>query len=129
MIQLEQIQRLEARINQAIALISRLKGENETLRRTLDSAQEKVQRLEGLVGEFKSDQKEIEACIVRALENLDRLEDELPGSAGATKEPAPERTGRKRPEPAPEAARADAEAASEAAPEGPREGDGELDIF
>lgn len=125
MISLEQIQRLEARINEAVELIRRLRGENESLRRSVDSAQEKVQKLERLVGEFKTDQKEIEACIVRALQNLDRLEDE----AAAPPAPRRERSG----------ARKAAEAAADAAAE-PLEqqaadaettpgGDGELDIF
>jgi chemotaxis protein histidine kinase CheA len=112
MIHLEQIQRLEARINQAIELIHRLKGENESLRQTLDSAQEKVHKLEGLVGEFKTDQKEIEACIVRALQNLDRLEDEVATEPSQQPEhPSPK----------------DADDAAEA--QHSPEGNGELDIF
>lgn len=130
MIQLEQIQRLEARITQAIELIHRLKGENESLRRTLDSAQEKVHRLEGLVGEFKTDQKEIEACIVRALQNLDRLEDEA-GTEGA---PGPEqRRERAAPKKAetqePADGQADAPLSTETDADSAPGGDGELDIF
>ncbi len=45
MISLEQIRLLEARINKAVELIRRLRGENETLRRSVDSAQERVQKL------------------------------------------------------------------------------------
>ena len=132
MIQLEQIQRLEARITQAIELIRRLKGENESLRRTLDSAQEKVQRLEGLVGEFKTDQKEIEACIVRALQNLDRLEDEVGAEGAAGPEQRRERPARKQAESQePADGQADTPTAldTEAEAEGAPGGDGELDIF
>jgi FtsZ-binding cell division protein ZapB len=127
MISLEQIQRLEARINQAVEVIRRLRGENESLRRSVDSAQEKVQKLEGLVGEFKTDQKEIEACIVRALQNLDRLEDDAANS------PAPrrERSGaRKAAEAAADTAAGPLEQpAADAETEQTPGGDGELDIF
>jgi len=133
MIHLEQIQRLEARINQAIDLIRRLRGENESLRRTVDSAQEKVQRLESLVGEFKTDQKEIETCIVRALQNLDRLEDDVASSP--EQQPRRERSGPKKAASSDaadsDAARADAAIApaADTETEQPPEGHGELDIF
>jgi chromosome segregation ATPase len=77
MINLEQIQKLEARVTNAVELIKALKAENQSLRRTLDSAQSRMQELETLVGDFKSDQKDIEECILRALENLNELEDEI----------------------------------------------------
>jgi len=77
MINLEQIQKLEARVNKAVELIKTLKTENQNLRRTLDSAQSRMQELESLIGEFKNDQKDIEQCIIRALENLNELEDEI----------------------------------------------------
>ena len=77
MINLEQIQKLEARVTKAVELIKALKAENQSLRRTLDSAQSRVEQLETLVGDFRSDQKDIEECILRALENLNELEDEI----------------------------------------------------
>jgi len=87
MINLEQIQKLEARVNKAVELIRSLKTENQNLRRTLDSAQSRMQELEQLVGEFKNDQKDIEQSILRALENLNELEDEIkePQSAASAK--------------------------------------------
>ncbi len=95
MISLDQIQKLEARVNQAVELIKSLKAENQSLRSTLDSAQGRMQELEELVGEFKSGQQEIEQCIVRALENLDELEDEIGESAGEDTGQAAAAAGRK----------------------------------
>jgi peptidoglycan hydrolase CwlO-like protein len=87
MISLEQIRLLEARINKAVELIRNLKDENKTLRRAVNAAQTRMRELEKLVGDFKSDQQEIEQCILRALENLDRLEEEVTDRKGR-KEPA-----------------------------------------
>jgi chromosome segregation ATPase len=81
MINLEQIQKLEARVNKAVELIKTLKAENQSLRRTLDSAQNRMEELETLVKDFKSDQKDIERSILRALENLNELEDEISDAA------------------------------------------------
>ena len=77
MINLEQIQKLEARVTKAVQLIKTLKTENQSLRQTLDSAQAQMQELEKRVNNFKSDQKDIEQSILRALENLNELEDEI----------------------------------------------------
>ena len=77
MINLAQIQKLEARVTKAVELIKALKAENQSLRGTLDSAQSRMQELEALVDDFKGDQKDIEECILRALENLNELEDEI----------------------------------------------------
>jgi chromosome segregation ATPase len=87
MISLEQIRLLEARVNKAVELIRSLKDENKTLRRAVNAAQARMRELEKLVGDFKSDQQEIEQCILRALENLDRLEEEVTDKKGR-KEPA-----------------------------------------
>ena len=92
MISLEQIHLLEARIDKAVELIKRLKAENSTLRKTLDSAQSRMQDLEARVQELKSDQGEIEQSILRAIHSLDELEDEVSGSQeaaeGRTKRPS-----------------------------------------
>jgi FtsZ-binding cell division protein ZapB len=80
MISLEQIRLLEEKITRAIDLIRVLKEENATLRRGLDSAQRRMKELEGLVSGFKSDQKEIESVILRALKNLDDLEESTAAS-------------------------------------------------
>jgi chromosome segregation ATPase len=135
MISLEQIRLLEARINKAVELIRSLKDENKTMRRAVNAAQTRMRELEKLVGDFKSDQQEIEQCILRALENLDRLEEEVTEKKGR-KEPVPARG---------EAARERARGSTEepAKPEGAAEeasslppgtagggpGEKELDIF
>ena len=77
MINLEQIQKLEARVTKAVQLIKTLKTENESLRQTLDSAQARMEELEERINNFKTDQKDIEQSILRALENLNELEDEI----------------------------------------------------
>jgi len=82
MISLEQIRLLEARILKAVELIRSLKDENKTLRRAVNAAQTRMRELEKLVGDFKSDQQEIEQSILRALENLDRLEEEVTEKKG-----------------------------------------------
>jgi peptidoglycan hydrolase CwlO-like protein len=141
MISLEQIRLLEARIIKAVELIRSLKDENKTLRRAVNAAQTRMRELEKLVGDFKSDQQEIEQCILRALENLDRLEEEVTEKKGR-KEPAPARgeaareraRGAEAPqeEPAPAAAGvAAAEEASSLPPgtAGGGPGEKELDIF
>jgi chromosome segregation ATPase len=125
MINLEQIQKLEARVTKAVQLIKTLKTENQGLRQTLDSAQARMQELENRINNFKSDQKDIEQSILRALENLNALEDELndsqadtPSAGTADTEEEPEESNDHLPF---EAKEADAQ---------PQEnGSGELDIF
>ncbi len=79
MITLEQIRLLESKITRAIELIRVLKEENSTLRRGLESAQNRMKELETLVDSFKTDQREIESVIVRTLQHLDDLEDAAAG--------------------------------------------------
>jgi len=135
MISLEQIRLLEARINKAVELIRSLKDENKTLRRAVNAAQTRMRELEKLVGDFKSDQQEIEQCILRALENLDRLEEEVTDKKGRKEPPA--RGGPARERAASPAAEAEskpegaAEEASSLPPGtvGSGPGEKELDIF
>ena len=77
MITLKQIKLLEAKVIKAVELISTLQNENSTLKGTLDSSQEKMKELENLVSQFKNDQNEIEQSVLRVLDNLDKLEDQL----------------------------------------------------
>ena len=83
MITLEQIKLLENKITRAIELIRVLKEENSTLRKGLESAQKRMKELESLVDGFKTDQREIESVIVRALQHLDELEE----AASAARKP------------------------------------------
>ena len=136
MINLEQIQKLEARVTKAVELIKALKAENQALRRTLDSAQSRMQELETLVGDFRSDQKDIEECILRALENLNELEDEISDRQADTPEKKPRNKSDQ--EPQEENDEVDEEAEDslpfearevEGKPTGGSDGSGELDIF
>jgi hypothetical protein len=89
MIRLDQIKLLESKVNKAVEQIRLLREENKALKRSVEKSQARMQELEGLVGRFKSDQDEIEQGILRALKNLDKLEDEV-GSRGSKKDaPAP----------------------------------------
>ena len=81
MINLEQIQALEKKINNAVELISILKRENTALKRTIESSQKRVQDLENLVNQFKNEQFEIEKSILNALTKLDELEDDITDSS------------------------------------------------
>jgi chromosome segregation ATPase len=90
MINLEQIQKLEARVTKAVQLIKSLKTENQNLRQTLESTQARMQELEERITNFKSDQKDIEQSVLRALESLNELEDEINDSQADT--PAGEAT-------------------------------------
>ena len=77
MIQLKHIQDLDAKVQSALLLITRLRDRNNELVSKLDGYQKRIVELEGLVRDFKADQGEIEAGILRALEQLDSLEDSV----------------------------------------------------
>ena len=90
MISLDQIKALEAKVHSAVDEITRLRRENQTLTDALTTSEQRLRELEGLVGEFKNEQAEIEATIVRTLRNLDQLEDGLSGDAESPPAPARE---------------------------------------
>jgi chromosome segregation ATPase len=100
MITLEQMRLLENKIGKAVEMIRSLKEENKTMRRAVNSAQGRMRDLEKLVDNFKSDQQEIEQCVVRALDNLDRLEEEVAEKKGRRGEAKADAA---KPEPAAEA--------------------------
>lgn len=77
MITLEQIRRLEQRVQAAVARIATLKNENALLREKLESYEGRILELENSIAAFKRDQSEIEQGIVSALNQLDQLEDEV----------------------------------------------------
>lgn len=77
MIHLDQIRLLENKTIKAIELINVLRKENKALKKTIDTSQARMEELENLVQEFKSDQDEIEQSILRAMKNLEQLEDEI----------------------------------------------------
>jgi chromosome segregation ATPase len=77
MIHLDQIRLLESKTIKAIELINVLREENKALKKTIGTSQARMEELENLVQEFKSDQDEIEQSILRAMKNLEQLEDEI----------------------------------------------------
>jgi len=87
MIGLDQIKLLESKVVKAVEQIRILKEENKALKRTVEKSQARLQELEGMISRFRSDQDEIEQGILRALKNLDKLEDEV-GARGGRKESA-----------------------------------------
>jgi len=140
MINLEQIQKLEARVTKAVELIKALKAENQSLRRTLDSTQSRMQELETRVDDFRSDQKDIEECILRALENLNELEDEIGDRQADADAGKPEKKTLKKPEEDLQEANAELDEEAddslpfearevEEKPTGGSDGSGDLDIF
>jgi chromosome segregation ATPase len=76
MITLEQIRRLQDKVETAVLRISELKSENSTLKNELDRHLNRIKELEDLINEFKDAQTEIEAGILSALDQLDRIENE-----------------------------------------------------
>ena len=75
MIQLKHIEALDSKVKSALALIAALRTENADLLTKFDSYQKRISELEELIREFKTDQGEIEEGILRALKQLDTLED------------------------------------------------------
>jgi chromosome segregation ATPase len=75
MIQLKHIEALDSKVKSALALIAALRTENADLLSKFDTYQTRISELEELIHEFKTDQGEIEEGILRALKQLDTLED------------------------------------------------------
>ena len=133
MITLEQIQKLDQKVQAAVGRISALSRENTELKGKLDEYQKRIGELEVLISTFKQDQTEIEKGILRALEQLDHLEDSVDESASngdqeAVVEQAPVVESADEPEKAAVAEEA-AEPTPEPAEAAPDQDDSELDIF
>ena len=77
MINLNQVQLLEQKVEQALTLIDRLREENKILKTKLASSQQRLDELEDMVSSFKDEQEAIEKSILKVLAELDRLEDDL----------------------------------------------------
>lgn len=77
MITIEQIQKLDRKVQAAVEQISALRLENTSLKAKLDQYQKRIGELEVMIDRFKQDQAQIEDGIIRALEQLDRLEDSV----------------------------------------------------
>ena len=90
MITIDQIKKLGAKVEAAVSLIRELREENSTLKKNLDLYQKRIDELEVLINTYKKDQGKIEEGIVRALDQLDTLEDALTGEQESSEEAAPE---------------------------------------
>lgn len=91
MITIEQIQKLDQKVQAAVEKISTLTRENASLKGKLDQYQKRINELEVLIDRFKQDQAQIENGIIRALEQLDKLEDSVDDTpADSQEEPAEE---------------------------------------
>ena len=86
MITIEQIQKLDKKVQAAVSRITALQNDNATLREKLDAYQKRISELEVMIERFKKDQTEIESGIIRALEQLDHLEDSMEGEEPAEEE-------------------------------------------
>lgn len=75
MISVEQIQKLEAKVLQAVEVIKSLREENSLLKGKLSGYEKRIEELEILIDSFKQDQTNIEEGIINALNQLDLLED------------------------------------------------------
>lgn len=87
MITVDQIQNLDRKVQAAVKLIGTLRDENSSLKGKLDTYQKRIGELEVLIDQFKKDQVEIEEGIVRALAQLDQLEDSLEDTDTTQKQP------------------------------------------
>ncbi len=74
MLSLEQIQRLEEKVFRAVELIKALKEENNILKSELETANKKVEELEQIISDYRSNQVEIEEGIVKAIRQLEDLD-------------------------------------------------------
>jgi FtsZ-binding cell division protein ZapB len=84
MISIEQIRVLEAKVHTAVERIESLSAENATLRSKLSEYEKRVADLQNRVEGFQNDQAAIEAGILSALDQLDKLEDRIGSDAGET---------------------------------------------
>ena len=74
MITLEQVQKLDAKIKQAVSFISTLREENAQLRSTLSDYENKITDLESMVISLEEGQTKIELGLMDAISKLDDLD-------------------------------------------------------
>lgn len=77
MVTIEQIRLLEKKVRGAVEHINLLKQENRSLKSKMEHYETRISELEKLIDSFKRDQNEIEKGILTALDELNKLEDEL----------------------------------------------------
>ena len=76
MINLEQIQSLNSKVQKALEVIVTLRDENVTLKGKLGNYETRIEELEVLVNSFSREQDDIESGILNILQQLDRLEED-----------------------------------------------------
>lgn len=86
MVTIEQIRLLDKKVHSAVERISMLKQENQSLKSKLEHYESRILELERLIESFKRDQGEIEQGITNALDELNRLEDDLDEESPAAEE-------------------------------------------
>ena len=74
MLSLEQIKRLEEKVFKAVELIKALKEENNLLKSELGSANSRTDELEVIISDFRINQGEIEEGIIKAIKQLEDLD-------------------------------------------------------
>jgi len=90
MLSLEQIKRLEEKVFKAVELIKALKEENTIIRSKLEAADTKVEELEQIISDYRSNQVEIEEGIVKAIKQLEDMEaDDLITTSADDKDSSP----------------------------------------
>jgi septal ring factor EnvC (AmiA/AmiB activator) len=132
MVTIEQIRLLDKKVHSAVERISLLKKENQSLKSKLGDYENRISELERLIETFKQDQGEIEQGISNALDELNRLEDDL-DEQPTVEQPSTEDSGDAQ-SPAPSPSIVQTEEDSEKPSEDSSEEDddsrtGELDIF
>ncbi len=82
MLSLEQIRRLEQRVNEAVERINALENDKRQLKEQLTESRSQAAKLEARLEQQSKDQAAIERGILAALEQLDQLEHEIADGAG-----------------------------------------------
>ncbi|MFW5727543.1 MAG: cell division protein ZapB [Spirochaetota bacterium] len=86
MVTIEQIRLLDKKVHSAVERIGILKQENQSLKSKLEHYEGRISELERLIESFKQDQGEIERGITNALDELNRLEDDLDETSSASED-------------------------------------------
>lgn len=75
MLTLDQVQKLEQKVEKAVSLIKELQREKTDLENKLSQSLGKISELEGVINSFRQDQNRIEEGILSALSRLSEFED------------------------------------------------------
>lgn len=75
---LEQIKKLESKVEKIIELIKALRAENSALKQDLDESKKREQELEKKVSSLKNGNEEFKNGIAYAIELLDEIENQQP---------------------------------------------------